>query len=295
MNVRIVMFPKNEDPDSYSKKLTQDEYVKFLSENSKDFIQYKIELLNKNSKNNPTLRVKYIKDIARSISMIPDRLLRSEYCKISSSLINISEEDLLREISVFLKVKESNYIIRNSVSKNNFPSKIDNSEQKSTLLDSCEKELLRLLINYGNKILVFEEEQIKISDFIFDELNYDNIEFTNDFYKDVLNEYKNLISVKEEVNVNHFLNHENNKIQQLAIEFVSKKHEISSRWEDLHHIFTSDETKNLEITIEKAVLSLKQAYIKLEISKINNQLKEEGEKENTSIQLINKLNKLNKR
>ena len=291
MNVRIVIFPKNEDPDSYSKKLTHDEYLKFLSENEKDFIQHKIELLNKNSKNNPSLRVQYIKDIARSISMIPDRLLRSEYCKLSSSLINISEEDLLREISVFLKIKESNSIIRNSSEKNNVTSKLEGSEIKSNLLDSCERELLRLLINYGNKILIFEEDQIKVSDFIFDELNYDNINFTNDFYKDVLNEYKNLVSVKEEVNINHFLNHENNKIQQLAISFVSKKHEISSRWEDLHQIFTADETKNLEITIEKAVLSLKQAYIKLEISKINNQLKKE---EDPSVQVINKLNTLDK-
>ena len=60
---------------------------------------------------------------------------------------------------------------------------------------------------------------------------------------------------------------------------------------DLHQIFTGDETKNLEVTIEKAVLSLKQAYIKSEITKINNELKE---KEDPSIQLISKLNKLNR-
>ena len=87
------------------------------------------------------------------------------------------------------------------------------------------------------------------------------------------------------------MQHENGEIQQLSISFVSKKHEISSRWEDLHQIFTRDETKNLESTVEKAVLSLKQAYIKSEIAKINNQLQED---EDPSIQLISKLNKLNK-
>jgi len=291
MNVKIVMFPEGEDPDSYSKKLSQEEYIKFLSDKEKDFIQYKIELLNKNSKNDPALRVKYIKDIARSISMIPDRLLRSEYCKLSSSLIDLSEEDLLREVSVFLQVKKSNPIIRHSSTENNSFSQINNSEIKSTLLDSCEREILRLLINYGDRILEFEEEQIKINEFIFDELNHDKINFSNDFYRNVLDEYKNLVLDGEEININHFLHHENDKIQQLAISFVSKKHEISSRWEDLHQIFTGDETKNLEITIEKAVLSLKQAYIKSEISKINLQMKED---EDPSIQLISKLNKLNK-
>ena len=68
MNVKVVMFPKGEDPDSYSKKLSQEDFTNYLSENTKDFIQYKSELLNKNSLNDPAKRVKYIKDIARSIS-----------------------------------------------------------------------------------------------------------------------------------------------------------------------------------------------------------------------------------
>ena len=291
MNVKIVMFPEGEDPDSYSKKLSQEEYITFLATNEKDFIQYKTELLNKNSKNEPALRVKYIKDIARSISMIPDRLLRSEYCKLSSSLIDISEEDLLREVSIFLQGKQSNPIIRNSSTESNSSPQINNSEIKSTLLDSCEREILRLLINYGDRILEFEEGKIKVSEFVFDELTHDKINFSNDLYRDVLEEYKNLISDSEEININHFLQHENDEIQQLSISFVSKKHEISSRWEDLHQIFTGDETKNIEITIEKAVLSLKQAYIKSEITKINNQFQED---EDPSIQLISKLNKLNK-
>ena len=291
MNVKIVMFPKGEDPDSYSKKLSQKEYLKFLSEKGKDFIQYKTELLNKTSKNEPSVRVKHIKDIARSISMIPDRLLRSEYCKLSSSLLDLSEEDLLKEVSVFLQGKQSNPRIRNSSPENHSSAQINNSEIKSTLLDSYEREILRLLINYGDRILEFEEGKIKVSEFIFDELNHDKINFSNEFYRSVLGEYKSLTSDSEVININHFLQHNNDEIQQLAISFVSKKHEISSRWEDLHQIFTGDETKNLEITIEKAVLSLKQAYIKSEISKINLQMKED---EDPSIQIISKLNKLNK-
>ena len=148
-----------------------------------------------------------------------------------------------------------------------------------------------MLINYGDRILEFEEEKIKVSEFVFDELNHDKINFSNEFYRSVLEEYKSLTSDSEGININHFLQHNNDEIQQLAISFVSKKHEISSRWEDLHQIFTGDETKNLEITIEKAVLSLKQAYIKSEISKINLQMKED---EDPSIQIISKLNKLNK-
>ena len=106
-----------------------------------------------------------------------------------------------------------------------------------------------------------------------------------------MNEYKQKILEKKMFNLNHFLNHENSEIQQLSISFVSKKHEISKKWEDIHHIFTGDETKNLELTIEKAVLSLKQAFIKNEIEQINKRISDE---EDPSIITITKLTKLNK-
>ena len=101
----------------------------------------------------------------------------------------------------------------------------------------------------------FEDEKIKVSEYIIDELHNDNITFSNIFYKQILNEYKQKILEERELNINHFLHHENSEIQQLSISFVSKKHEISKKWEDIHKIFTGDETKNLEITIEKAILN----------------------------------------
>ena len=291
MNVKIVMFPEGEDPDSYSKKLSQEEYIKYLKDNEKDFIQYKVELLNKNSKNDPAKRVKYIKDIARSISVIPDRLLRSEYCKISSSVLNIKEEDLLLEISVLLRGNSGNALNTISKERNNTIATDKEPKIKNSLLEECEKELLRLLFNYGDRILSFEEEKIKVNNYILEELEIDNIAFSNSFYKEVLTEYSSLINKEEAVDIKYFLHHSNEDIQQLSISFVSKKHEISSKWEEKHQIYTGDETKNLEITISKSVLSLKQAYIKSEISQINIQLQED---EDPSIELIGKLAKLNK-
>jgi len=291
MNVKIVMFPEGEDPDSYSKKLSQEEYKKYLKDNAKDFIQYKVELLNKNSKNDPAKRVKYIKDIARSISVIPDRLLRSEYCKVSSSALHIKEEDLLLEVSVLLKGNSSNTL--NTISKNTDNTIVINKETKikNSLLEECEKELLRLLFNYGDRILSFEEEKIKVNNYILEELEIDNISFSNSFYKEVLKEYISKISKEETLDLKYFLHHSNEEIQQLSISLVSKKHEISSKWEEKHQIYTGDETKNLEITISKSVLSLKQAYIKSEIAQINIQLLED---EDPSLELIGKLAKLNK-
>ena len=218
--------------------------------------------------------------------------MRSEYCKISSSLLDISEEDLLREVSIFLQGVKKQFIKNNyNNNQNKTEEQVKTSTIKISLLEECEKEILRLLFNYGNEILEFEEERIKVSEYIFDELHQDSIIFSNSFYKNIYKEYFQLISEAKDLNINYFLQHEDSEIQQLAISFVSKKHEISSKWEDLHQIFTGDETKNLELTIEKSILSLKQAFIKSEIEKINTLIKTE---EDPSIQLITKLTKLNK-
>ena len=292
MNVKIIMFPDKEDPDSYSKKLSHEDFSKFLSNNTKDFIQYKSELLIKNSKNDPAKRVESIKDIARSISVIPDRLLRSEYCKVSSSLLNVSEHDLLLEVSKHLNTNKS--ITRNkpNLLEANINSKSEkNNLMKVSLIEECEREILRLIFNYGNKILEFENEKIEVSKYIFEELTNDNISFSNQFYNQVFEEYFQNILNENKLNINHFLHHSNSKIQQLCISFVSKKHEISKKWEDIHQIFTRDETKNLEVTIEKSVLSLKQAFIKNEIKKINELISNEGDPQ---IKIIKKLAKLNK-
>ena len=178
MNVKIIMFPEGEDPDSYSKKLSKEEFAKFLSIRRKTFIQYKSELLNKNSNNDPLKRVESIKDIARSISVIPDRLLRSEYCKVSSSLLNVSEHDLLLEVSKHINTNKS--ITRNkpNLLETNINSISEkNNRMKVSLIEECEREILRLIFNYGNKILEFENEKIEVSKYIFEELTNDNISF----------------------------------------------------------------------------------------------------------------------
>ena len=116
--------------------------------------------------------------------------------------------------------------------------------------------------------------------------------FYNQFYNQVFEEYFQNILNEKKLNINHFLHHSNSKIQQLCISFVSKKHEISKKWEDIHQIFTRDETKNLEVTIEKSVLKPKtKLFIKNEIKKINQLISNEGDPQ---IKIMKKLASSNK-
>ena len=98
MNVKVIPFPENEDPDSFAKQNTSEDLKTFLEKNAIDFITYKTKILNAESEEDPIKRVAIIKEIIRSIALIPDYLTRTEYCKVCSKLLDVKESVLLRDI-----------------------------------------------------------------------------------------------------------------------------------------------------------------------------------------------------
>ena len=282
MNIKAVTFPKGEDPDSYSNKLSNKDFIDFLRSHEKDFIEHKIELfLNKNEKISPSEKVENIKSIAKSISVIPDKLLRLEYCKLSSSLLEISENDMLDEISKFQK--EGKIVSPQKEFQNT-----DRSTE-NTLLEECEKEIIRILLNYGDQELSFENESIKVKNYIYQELEDDNLRFSNDVHKKVYSEYSKLFG-KTNASIQKLINHDDKEVQETCVDLLSNRHEISNKWADLHQIVIKDETKNLEKTVDQSILVFKQAYLKDQILNYSRMLDEDDE----NINSINTLNKLNK-
>lgn len=284
MNVKIITFPEGEDPDSYSHKLSQEEFLNYLQNNEQDFIEYKSKLLNQKDNITPSEKVENIKNIAKTISVIPDSLLRSEYCKSTSSLLKIQESDLAKEISNFLHPQN----IKFNKLKDPEIIKEYSSSKTSLILEESEKEILRLLLNYGDRTLEFDSHKESVNKYISSELKNDNIIFSNDLYKTIFEEYLLLMS-NNNLDIKYFLNHTNLDIQKISITLISKQHEISKKWEDLHQIFIGDETKNLENTIDKAILSLKQVYLKSEVEKLTKELT----KDEDSKTIMNQLSKLN--
>ena len=103
MNVRVLLFPDGDDPDSYSKKVTNDEFKEFIKLNSKDFISFKTSLLYKEVEHDPIKRAELIKDIVESIAVIPDAINRSVYVKECSKIMDISEQILQIEINKLIR------------------------------------------------------------------------------------------------------------------------------------------------------------------------------------------------
>jgi len=199
MNVKVVQFPDGEDPDSFAKAHSEQELKEFLETAAQDFINFKVSMLLKDSKNDPIKKATVIRDIVASISKIPDSIQREVYIQECSRIMEISERVLFSELAQILKkdatekTKKSAYNNANnnsnfSPSTNSNPN-VDPNEpppeyfyeqeqaamglvkggsgllaNKIDQLTILEQEIIRILLLYGNEEVDFVEEITNIDD-----------------------------------------------------------------------------------------------------------------------------------
>src|SRR5512133_1841625 len=186
MNVKIVLLPNNEDPDSYSKKVSNEEFMKFLKENETDFIRFKTQLLLSEANNDPVRKADLIRDVVKSIAVIPEAITRTVYIKECSIVLEVSEPILYHEVN---KLRHQ----KNFQDRNKYPGPEDLPVPPPVLIKLVpkevvawysEKEIIRLLLKFGG--VEFErslnkedgkEEMLTVSDYIVREITSDDLIF----------------------------------------------------------------------------------------------------------------------
>lgn len=276
MTVKVVMFPEGEDPDSYSKKNNINEFKSYLTSNSLDFVDYKIIMSKLNSLSNPKEIINIKRDIFNSIAKIPDRLIRTQYCKIYYKKLDLSEEIMLKEVSQARKTinttdSKDQIISKKIEKKDSVESNNDSITKEDKRLNTLEKELIRLLLNYGNQEFTIKNERTTVAEMIINDLTADKIKFSipelNILYERIRKEIKE----KGKIDASYFIN-TNLDISDMAIDLISNQHSISENWEEKHNIFTIRENERMKKTTEKAILSLKKAHVDLQISLLQKQI-----------------------
>ena len=272
MNVKTVSFPAGEDPDSYAKKLTSNEFQTYLKKAAINFVDYLIKVYNLHLEKDPATIIDIKKKIIESISEIPDVFSREEYCKIYHEKLGVSEQALLQEVSKARKrggsKLENNFKRTHShliVQKKHNPV----AKQK---LQSLEEEVLRILINYGNEPIIINEKEETVAGMIISELHQDKIEFSSakyqKLYLTIINEIKNsgLIDIQKLINSSDSI------ISQQSVDLIAQAHNISENWKERYNIRTGREDEKLYKTAEKAILSLKKGIVDLKISELQEQV-----------------------
>ena len=269
MNVKVVPFPENEDPDSYARNNSSEDLITFLNKNAIDFITYKTKILNTESEKDPIKRVSIIKDIIQSIALIPDYLTRTEYCKVCSKLLDVKESVLLRDIDQERKKINVNSQNKDLILKAK-PKKFSNNIK----LQKYEEEIIRIILNYGNETIFFEEEKTNVVRFITNELRVDKIKINNTPHDIIYDEILNLLNSEEQIHQAYFTSHSNIEVNKLCIDLLSNQHMISDNWAIKHKIYTGRENHDLRKTAEKAVLALKLQHVESKIQIIQKKIKE---------------------
>ncbi|MDR2292129.1 MAG: DNA primase, partial [Prevotellaceae bacterium] len=209
LTVKIIVFPDNEDPDSFARKHSISETETFLAENEQDFIVFKTNLLLSENKNDPARKAKIINDVIQSISLIPDNITRMTYLKECAQLFDADENILIQEIK---RERAKKYYGKEY--KDIKPLIAEKKRQVVNIpvtdgnCDEEEKELTYFLLKHGNHPL-FENRHGSIdtvAQYIIGELKKDDIALQNECYKQIFSEYENLLSQNIDFSIKYFIN-----------------------------------------------------------------------------------------
>jgi DNA primase len=235
LNVKLVLIPNNEDPDSYVRALGTNAFKSFIAENKKDFIIFQLELLLKEAGNDVTKKNAVVNQIAETLSKVnkaEDFSKQQQYVKQSAALLNVDEAELYNLINTYkrneLAKAEKKNISNNTIltETNNIPAETDyNSLVQQD--EPHERNLLRALLEHGLKKW---EDDTTMADFIFHEI--ENFEIDNNLILQIFNEYKSLYIQGQQPTEKTFLYHENNNIRQLVNGATVSPYELSQKWDE---------------------------------------------------------------
>jgi DNA primase len=243
MNVRIVLFPDGEDPDSYARKHRRAELEELITAKAQDFIRFKTSLLLKEAAGDPIKKAGLIKEIVGSITLIPDPIYRSVYIKECSTLMEIQEQTLMNALNKLLyqrnRKQEEQDAVKQEVEFIETPS-VRQVETDQSSSEFQEKDLIRLLVNYPDDNIMIREDQgdghflqqaISVSRYIIEEIHKDELSFSNPAYQRVFDKYDQTLQSGGELSeIGNFEDEQEQAIIATIRDLQINRYELSVNW-----------------------------------------------------------------
>jgi len=295
MNVKIVLFPDGEDPDSYAQKHRPAELEVFVRDKALNFILFKTQLLLDETRNDPIKKASLIREIVHTIALIPDVISRSLYVRECSTLMGISEQVLMNELNKILR----NKVLKNLPAAENGSSITeqpppDSSVQLETDPESPEyqeREIIRILLLYGNEIIhlpspVVDEEPIPvmIADMVVHDIRSDELGFENPVFEKIFSEYAAVLEKEGVPDRAMFLSHSDPGLSRAAVDLIFTPYELSLNWAK-NNILVETEEMRLLLHVEHALLSFKAKKISGALEVTRKKLQEKNSTEEEKILL----------
>ena len=284
LNVRIILLPDGEDPDSFARKTNAADLQEFLLNNQQDFIRFKTKLLSEEANNDPTKRSEMITTIAQSIAMIPDIIKRQVYVKETAVLLAFPEDILAKKVRE-LRAKHMEDVKRKanpsapigtenqpditpSTTPIQTPPQLVNIPQVLTPREKNILNLLQVIVRYGEHIIYqFEDGRtLSVGEYIINELRADNMEFDNPLHKQIIDEFSNNYS-DEFIAATFYQYHPDPAINQFAAEMIADKYQLSRIYnkqtvsENVVQEVERDEREDLPDVVQRLLLELKYTIV----------------------------------
>ena len=300
MNVRVCTFPEGEDPDSFAQSHTKEEIKNFLEEQSKDFIQFKASLLSDEGKKDPIRKAETIREIVESIFKIPDAIKREIYIQNCAEIMQISEDALfsaLAQINQKNKQKGAKRFIPNESLA--FVKKTADPASKVDRVFELERQIISILLNYGNQKLDFEElistpnEQgelieetqkisVKVYEKIFLDLQQDEIELTNENFKKIF--YKLIEfyqSDQGDLKLEKILQTDDLIQNEIITDLLMKEEQYQLHDWKKRNVFVKVKGSEVVRLVIETILSIRRYLINQKITELQIETKEQGDNKET--------------
>jgi len=282
LNVKVVLFPDGEDPDSYSKKASSEEFETYIKEHTQDFISFKSDILLKEGEKDPIKLAELIKDIAHSVALIPDQITRTVYMQQISTRFGISEQVVAGELMKLRKNVVSQQLeqpelreVKTPKEANPLVELVPNPERNDLYRD--EHGLIRLLIKFGTRLVKVEHvnehgekslSETSVIELICHELDKDGLTFHTPLFETIYRLFREGLSENTLLKTSYFKHLEDQDIVRYVSDIESSEHELSSHWINKYNIHTRSESDKLNDAVMNAIYSFKAAKIEQRIHEI---------------------------
>ena len=302
-NVKVVLLPEGEDPDSYAQNHDSTEFIQFIEKHQTDFIRFKTAILSKDAKDDPFKKAQLIKDVVTSIAVIPDMITRQMFIKDCAERLHISEKVLTIEVINLRKkqVEEDQKGQEHTTSSPSVPSVTsdtsdhisnDGSEkvvaigeaikQPDSPLDKHFYDLIQLVVRHGEQIVGINGQMFMIGEIIISALEGDSIRPTKTVYQTIMNDFK-VHYLDEGFKAETFFKfHEDPDVSATAVDMLIDRYQLAtdkSATEDKKTKEDQDlQLQQLAQLVTQHLYEIKLTTIEMQIIEVGDKLKEAQEK-----------------
>ena len=290
LNVKICSFPEGDDPDSFVRKNKKEKMLEFINNESKDFVDFKLSL-NKDFKDDEDKKVSLIKNILKSISLIPDTLKQEIYIKKLSAVLEIDESSLFRSFSNIGVSKSLNRSSKNLYNSKIYKVEASDQRHTSSYIYQLERQIISILLKYGVEEIQFEDIILnkdedgklveikknirsKVFEKIYLDLQQDEIEFTHSPFRNIYKKLIDSFNNQESVSIDNFINDLDSNSSKIVSDILinDDKYQLHN-WER-KNIYVKKIGSELSQLVNETILNMRRYLIDKKINELQESKKD---------------------